>query len=508
MRPWRWIWFLVVVLAIATACSGPPTAESESESEELAETLPQAASATVSNLVSDPAEYEGVTVAVVGEMGPWYQPTVTELRSCTLLDCNATLVVGVTQSDVQDAVDSDVPVRVVGTVRRLTEDTELPGLDPSDAAYAQFLGGPVIVATSAVGLTVDALGSASSDLMQELSSAPAEFIGREVGFQGEIQRVLAARVFTVVDSFEPSSGSVALVYATSPDLLNSPAESGDAVQVRGEVRWFDQAQLEAATGEALPTGESYPSFDGKAMIAADAIWVNQTGVPVAPTLQFFGPATSDDELGRLAVIDDGSQYAGTWMQVSGEVLSYVGEQGLGFTLGGLAPYWPLDEGRAVLIGGQVATFEQAASEALYDVQFDNAAYAPYEGKPAIRAEWIRLIPRAQVESVQRSTLRAIDQSPDQYMGLLMTVAGGVDRLYGDRAFVLTTGLLGAELLVVQSADPPGSITQGTTVRATGILESFDAASIEQRIGATLPSDLTSRFSGKPVLLASRTETLP
>jgi hypothetical protein len=94
------------------------------------------------------------------------------------------------------------------------------------------------------------------------------------------------------------------------------------------------------------------------------------------------------------------------------------------------------------------------------------------------------------------------------MGLLMTVAGGVDRLYGDRAFVLKTGLLGAELLVVQTADPPGSITQGTTVRATGVLESFDAASIEQRIGATLPSDLPSRFSGKPVLLASRTETLP
>ncbi len=513
MRTWK-VWSLLIGLTVAAlllaACGGPEAPEPEEEPETEAE----AASATVNQLVESPETYEGDTVTVVGQVGDWLEPAVVRLRSCTVLDCRGLLVAGVPEEDVEAALDSDVPVRIVGTVRQLPPDSPLGGIDPADPAYGPFVGGPVIEADAVEILRLDVLASLSNALLRGIEQDPDPFIGREVAVQGGIRSVMTDQVFTLIDPTYATYSNELLIVAPTAELIDTAPTEGAPVGARGTVQWFDADDLAVVLDVSADTFEDY---EGEVMIAADSVWIDEEpALPGAPAMSIPRPASVQQELQLLSVIESPSAFLDQWIEVTGEIVRHVGD--IGLLISGLgipiehellvlnpydrAPFDPLNAGRPVLIGGKLVTFVQTRSEELFDMALEDAAFAPFENEAAIVAETIRLVPEAQVRRLRRGVLETIVGAPDQYIGSQIAVYGEVGDLIDAGSFVLTTGFLGDELLILQSGET-SDLEEGEGVTVIGTLQMFDRERLAEEGGRPLTDEAFDAYEGDPVLIAER-----
>lgn len=505
---------LMTVALMAVGCGAPqPT-----EPEEAPEAATESDSVALSELRAAPDEYLDTTVSVVGQIDTWFEPNVVMLTSCTVLDREKMLVTRVPEEEARGALDGDVPVRIVGTVSTLSAEDGPPSIDLSDPAYSPFIGRPYLEASSVEVLTIDVLTRLSDALLRGIRQDPEPFIGREVALQGGIRTVMADRVFTMVDPTYVAYGNELLVVAPSEELIDTPPTEGAPVGIRGTVQWFDAEDV----GRLFDvSAEALGAYDGEVIVAASAVWIDEEPVLQRARMRWVPrPASVDQELQRLAVLESPASFSDQWVVLTGEVVRLVGEYG--FVISGLGlsieqeilvlspfdrePFEPLAPGRPVLIGGETMRFRRTESESLFDLELDDAAYAPFEGEPAILAETLRIIPATQVEQLRRRVLEVVASAPDEYLGTRVAVHGEVKEQAGEGAFVLSSGLLGEDLLVVKAADGPTTVDEGVAVTAIGVLDRFVQDRIGEAIGRPLVDGALDAYEGEPVLIVDRIES--
>ncbi len=504
MRRGLLLGLMILLALLAASCGGPEQAEPE-------ETSSGPATVTINDLMADPGAYEGQTIAVVGQVTNVYGSGAVELASCTILDCSDLLAIGVSSESAQAAVQSNSPLEIRGTVERLTQDSTYSGIDPADPAYSAFIDQPVLVVDSTETLTVDIYANLRQALVEQITSSPDLYIGREVALEGVIGQVFDDRTFTLTTTF-PTIPKGILIYAMTSGLTDTAPVSGSAVQVRGQVRWFDQQQVPSGlSGDAAKLA----SYDGRTMIAADAIWIAPGGsLGAIRNQQVLPPASVDDDLQLLGILEQPARLVGSWVQIAGDLSERIDENG--FLLSGLGiqtqsrllvldvfessvvPAW--EPGNPLLITGQVGLFSQTASERLLDTPLNTAHYAPYEGHVMILPETIRLIPPTGVQTLRSGVLEAIASDASQFIGWTATVFGRVDDRIGSVAATLSTGLLGSELLILSDGDTPLALQGGQEVTATGKVRWFDAASLGDEYGIDLSDKAFERHAGDPVLV--------
>lgn len=163
-----------------------------------------------------------------------------------------------------------------------------------------------------------------------------------------------------------------------------------------------------------------------------------------------------------------------------------------------APVVLADDDIEVQVTGKVAKFVAADIERDYDLDLEPDLYVEYEGKPAIVAQAIAPAPKP----------GEITDSPSQYYGRTIAVAGEVEDIVGPNAFTLDEEqLIGGNDLLVLVANPKTATTaikDGAYVAVTGVLRPFVVADIERDYDLTWDLDLQRKleveYSKKPVLI--------
>lgn len=157
---------------------------------------------------------------------------------------------------------------------------------------------------------------------------------------------------------------------------------------------------------------------------------------------------------------------------------------------------PQEDDVEVQVTGKVAKFVVADFEREYGLDLEPQVEAEYRDKPALIAQSIALAPKP----------GEITQNPSQYYGKPLAVTGEVEEIIGLTAFTLDEEkLLGASDLLVVSAIPKQTFTEGEKVAVTGELRPLVIADIERDYDLTwdldLQKTLEAEYKNKPVLVA-------
>lgn len=107
-------------------------------------------------------------------------------------------------------------------------------------------------------------------------------------------------------------------------------------------------------------------------------------------------------------------------------------------------------------------------------------------------------------------------NPEQYYGQNVEIRGGVGQVIEPRALVMldSRDLRGSSaipestitdkgLLVINTSRNNPTLSERQNVRASGVLQPFDIAAIEQNLGVDLDDDLYTEYEDRPVLLADQ-----
>jgi len=473
------------------------------------------------DIAENPSEYYGQTVTVYGNVDEMIGPGSITLAGTAFLDENDVLVVGAPVEAVEEAEDEDVLLEVRGDVRQfdLAEIEEDFDLDLEDDAYADFEGEPVIVAESARALTAQALYSDRETTLATVIARSDDFYGEQVGVGGAVTGMVTERAFGLVPTVFPGDTPV-LVVAQSEDVLDVELAPDDLVQVQGEVRRFDRAEIEEELGLDL---EAYPDYEDELLIVADSVLrMADSDAALVRRTRLLRPADIDDERMLQAIVRAPDDFYGRWTSVLGGVAQKVGERGFvleGSSLpieGGLLVITlfenlpvPIEEGLTVRVAGEVRQFSPTEFEEAADVDLSGGAYAEYEGQPVMVAETLRVVSDRQMRLVREGALELISRNPEVYLDQQVTVAGTVNRVLGDGAFtVLGDGLLADDevlILGVSEGAQAVEVGEGERLRITGTLRRFDAAAMEGEVDVDLDDDSFAAFEDEAVIMAESIE---
>jgi hypothetical protein len=105
--------------------------------------------------------------------------------------------------------------------------------------------------------------------LEEISINPASFVGEDVRVEGEVQRLLAPRVFSIQREELLNVTDDVLVIALEPQADLSP---GMRVQVRGQVQLVTRDDLQERVRFELPEAV-YEQFDNRPVIIAHSVTV-------------------------------------------------------------------------------------------------------------------------------------------------------------------------------------------------------------------------------------------
>ena len=179
--------------------------------------------------------------------------------------------------------------------------------------------------------------------------------------------------------------------------------------------------------------------------------------------------------------------------------------------------------QSVMISGTVHTFNEAAFEDRLGIDLNAERVAAWSGRPALIADRLMAWSYAfatpwqsdAATTVNGRTAATIDRivaSPMSYDQQTVAIGGYVDRVLGDRAFVLGDGdLLNPERVLVmtreQVAGLPGpNVERGLSTQGyvwiSGTVHQFNQAAFEQQLGMDLDDTQFSEWAGRPSIIAS------
>ncbi len=229
------------------------------------------------------------------------------------------------------------------------------------------------------------------------------------------------------------------------------------------------------------------------------------------------------------IVQAPNNYTGKTVTVSGAVNDVLGARA--FTLGGDELYGDAQllvvsrnmvqapEGRSaeealasrdvVQVTGPVRLFNLADVEKELGADLDDAAFAPYAGRPAVIAQSVDLTPymgqAASNEGFADITLDEITQDLAAYAGQRVVVSGGINVVLNNRAFTIADNTLldTNEVLVINATDKDlaRAVVAEEPVIVMGNVRLFNLAEVEQEVGYDLQDDLFADFEGKPMIVA-------
>jgi hypothetical protein len=219
----------------------------------------QVASATVSEILANPAAYFGQTVTVVGDVDDVLGPRAFTIDDDDLLSDDELPVVSA--RPMQDRLGGPFDptplggraVWIRGTVHQfnLGAFEDRLGLDLDDDRFAEFAGQPAIIADSIVPTrrVLDPQAATVDDIAQY----PGLYYGETVTVSGEVDELLGPRAFTIEDADLLFDEQVLVVSARplrdrDGRSLDVSALGDREVRVTGTVRPFDPATFEQEVG--------------------------------------------------------------------------------------------------------------------------------------------------------------------------------------------------------------------------------------------------------------------
>jgi hypothetical protein len=235
------------------------------------------------------------------------------------------------------------------------------------------------------------------------------------------------------------------------------------------------------------------------------------------------------------ILENPEAYAGRNVRVNGEIEAAVGPRA--FTIqdrdplfdDGLlvlsqrplraVPTWPENARSqdAALLGDHVASvrgtvrlMDLRSLERDLDVDLDDRLFAGGERRPVVVADWVDVAARA-----RDTTVDAILDEPERFVGQVVTVYGELNREYGLRAFTIEDGdLLFDDALLVVTPVPVRALpawrlpaVDERDVRVTGTVRRLDVPGLERTLGIDLDDELFAGWDGRPVVVATAIDGL-
>ena len=247
----------------------------------------------------------------------------------------------------------------------------------------------VVTAVLAVLLWNDddqALGDAPEQAtVAEVAENPQEYIGELVTVSGEVSEILTP--FSYVLGGEQFVGGEELLVVGPPPAATTE-DAGierdievypqDIVQITGEVREFDRAELEEEWEADFPP-EAFDEYEGEAVLIGDLVSLTQR----------IRPAEAD-LVDAEEIMEDPESYYGEQAVVTEDVTAVYSERVFSVEDGlividetGELAETALEEGVNVEVSGEIVPFDEA------DVS--GADLGDLEGNPVMRAEFIQIL---------------------------------------------------------------------------------------------------------------------
>ncbi len=567
--PWLWIIGAIALIAIALFLLIPLFNTNDSGGADTG--------ATISEIVQAPNTYVGQTVTVSGAVND-----VIDRRAFTiggdefygdaqLLVVSANTIPSPQGRTTEEALLSRDVVQVHGPVRlfNMAEFERDLGIDLDDNVFAEWAGRPAVVAQS-IDLTPyvgqsEAVGEGLTNItLDAITENPAAFAGHRVVVDGGVNVVLNENAFTIADNTLLDTNEMLVLNATGQALERALA-ADEPVIVLGTVRMFNLAEVEQDLGYDLQDN-MFTAYEGKPVIVAGNVSVaDQAAAGAAGELAPFGEFTN---VSVADIVSDPAAYAGQTVAVQAEVEEMITPQS--FSLdedalleGGVdndllvvsaneTPVWGTtglngeafgDAGltdQNVIVAGPVRLFNLAEVERDLGYDFDDAAFADWEGKPAIVARFVRPLEVGQADATQPDagsvtpnagafspvageealnagivpgmrnvTVAEIASNLSQFAGQQVAVRSEVEEIISPTAFkldedALLAGGIDNDLLVLSANQNNGLLNDqlvDQTVVVQGTVRQFDLAAFESELGYDLDDTLFTDWAGKPALIA-------
>lgn len=168
-----------------------------------------------------------------------------------------------------------------------------PGKNGPGWLWLLIAGVPAIVVVAVLGVVLvnrgadDPIASGPNvpASLDRILEEPEEFYGEEVTVSGEVQRILALRVFTVSGT-DGIADQPLLVIGLDEDprvygrAVGAPLDERDTVRATGMLREFKLAEVEAELG--IDVGDAVlAEFEGRPVVIADEliIWAPEAARP-------------------------------------------------------------------------------------------------------------------------------------------------------------------------------------------------------------------------------------
>lgn len=267
--------------------------------------------------------------------------------------------------------------------------SDAPARSGPAAAVPIALAGLAIIAVVAAVLLFllwrdddDTLTTTRQDTtVSAIAEDPQFFVGERVTVSGEVSEILTPFSY-VIGGEQFVGGDELLVVGPPPAATTDEAQDRqvyprDIVQITGEVREFDRAELEEEWQTEFPE-DVFQDYEGDVVLVGESIGLTQR-------VQEAGADIVDTD----EILEDPEGYYGERVSVTDEVTTVYSERV--FVVGdglividetGVLAETALEEGLSVEAAGEVVQFDEA--------DFGGADVTEHEGNPVMQAEFIQI----------------------------------------------------------------------------------------------------------------------
>lgn len=372
---------------------------------------------TLSDIADAPDDFVGEIVVVHGDVTELLGPHSLTLNDASLLGGDQVLVVGVPEGVTGT---EGTMLQVTGTVQRFDLATieRTSGYDLQDELFTDYTDQAMILAHQ---IQVISGNTNQGVTFGDIADDPEAWLGKMVTVRGDLADRVGPRSFTLSEpglgtgSFLVLAQNDQVIPAEEPIFGEQGAGAGETVQVTGNIRLFDLAEIEQEIGFDLQD-TSFTDYDNQPVIIAQTVNVigdqAAEGQPDGALLTPV-PGTGSGEMGILTVADiagNPDQYMGQQVVIEGSIdrifsatvftldedaLLAAGIDNDLLIVAENANAFALDDGwldDQVQVTGTVRLFVLAEVEREFVLDLDDELVVDFEGRPAIIATQVTPVP--------------------------------------------------------------------------------------------------------------------